>query len=196
MVGLIKLEVYNSIFNINDTNNKFELYTDTSEEFSFAELKDELEEFPDIPDITSYHLKHETKAPRNNEAYKKLRLNKFSTDRYPILLMYYARSPFRDFESFFRMTGDLDEDDVQLILKQYNSNFVTYELDPGSYTIENIQEAVYPLGVHEGTLQIEYYDLNKTTKLILTHFGSTFGTLRYDKHLFYYFIRFYTMLGL
>ena len=65
--------------------------------------------------------------------------------------MYYARSPFRDFESFLRMTGDLDEDYIQLILKQYNSKFVTYELDPGIYTIEDNQEAVYPLGDHEGS---------------------------------------------
>ena len=48
-----------------------------------------------------------------------------------------------------------------MILKQYNANFVTYELDPGNYTIEDLQEAVYPLGDHEGTLQIEYDDLNK-----------------------------------
>ena len=32
--------------------------------------------------------------------------------------MYYARSPFRDSESFLRMTGDLSEDDIQMVLKQ------------------------------------------------------------------------------
>ena len=36
--------------------------------------------------------------------------------------MYYARSPFRDFESFLRMTGALNEDDIQLIFRQYNSH--------------------------------------------------------------------------
>ena len=100
MIGLIDLEVYNSIFNITKENNKFELYTDTFDEFSFTELKDELEEFLDIPSITDEHLHHETIAPRIIEAYKKLRLQKSSTDGYIILLMYYARSPFRDFESF------------------------------------------------------------------------------------------------
>ena len=104
--------------------------------------------------------------------------------------MYYARSPFRDFESFLRMTGDLDEDDIQLILKQYNSNFVTYELDTGNYTIEDLQKAVYPLGDLGGTLQIEYYDSNKKVKLILTPFGDTLGTLRFDEKSF-----FYTLLG-
>ena len=95
--------------------------------------------------------------------------------------MGYARSHFRDFESYLRIVVGLDEDDIQLILKQYIANCVTYELDPGIYTIEDIQEAVHPLGDHEGTLQIEYDDLNKKTKLILTRFGSTFGTLRFDE---------------
>ena len=74
--------------------------------------------------------------------------------------MGYARSPFRDFESYLRIVVGLDEDDIQLILKQYNANFVTYELDPGIYTIGDLQEAAYPLGDH-GTIQIEDDDLNK-----------------------------------
>ena len=99
--------------------------------------------------------------------------------------MGYARSPFRDFESYLRIVVGLDEDDIQLILKRYNANFVTYELDPGNYTIEDLQEAIYPLGDHEGALQIEYDDLNKKIKLTLTRFGSTFGTLRFDEKSFF-----------
>ena len=87
--------------------------------------------------------------------------------------MGYARSPFRDFESYLRTVVGLEEDDIQLILKQYNEKFITYELDPGNYTIEDLQKAVYPLGDHEGTLQIEYNDLDKKVKLILTRFGET-----------------------
>ena len=64
MLGLIDLEVYNSIFNITKENNKFELYTDTFDEFSFAELKDEVEEILNIPEITDDHLEDETLAPR------------------------------------------------------------------------------------------------------------------------------------
>ena len=77
-----------------------------------------------------------------------------------------------------------------MILKQYNANVVTYELDPVHYTIEDLQEAVYPLGDHEGALQFQYDDLNKKTKLLLTRFGSTFGTLRFDEKSF-----FNTLLG-
>ena len=190
MIGLVDLEVYNSIFNITNENNKFELYTDTFDEFSFEEIKDELEEILHISNFTDEHLQHETITPRIIEAYKKLRLQKSSTDVYNILLMYYLRSPFRDFESFLRTTGDLDEDDIQLILKQYNEKFVIYELNPGNYTIEDLQKAVYPLGDHEGTLKIEYDDLNKKVKIILTRFGLTFGTLRFDEKSF-----FHTLLG-
>ena len=39
--------------------------------------------------------------------------------------MGYAISPFRDFESYLRIVVHLDEDDIQLISKQYNANFVT-----------------------------------------------------------------------
>ena len=77
-----------------------------------------------------------------------------------------------------------------MILNQCNANFVTYELDPGIFAIEDLQEAVYPLGDHEGTLQIEYHDLHKKTKLILTRFGLTFGTLTFDEISF-----FNTLLG-
>ena len=110
--------------------------------------------------------------------------------------MRYARSLFRDFESYLRIVFGLDEDVIRLILNQYNANFVTYELDPGKYNIEDLQEVVYPLGHHDGTLQIKNDDLNKKTILILTQFGSTFGRLRFDeKSFFSYFVRFHLTLG-
>ena len=104
--------------------------------------------------------------------------------------MGYARSPFRDFESYLRLVIGLGEEDIQMILKQNNAYFVIYELDPGIYTIEGLEEAVYLLGDHGGTLQIENDDLTKKTKLILTRFTSTFGTLRFDEKSF-----FNTLLG-
>ena len=184
MLGLTDLEVYNSIFNITEENNKFELYTDNFDKISFTELKDEVEEIPSISDFTDDHLEDETLGPGIIKTFWKLRSEKSSTDGYIIVLMGYAKSLFRDFQSYLRIVIDLDEDDIQMILIQYNEKFVTYELDPDNYTIEDLQEAVYPLGDHEGTLQIEYDDLNKKTKLILFRFGSTFGTLRFNKKTF------------
>ena len=184
IIGLTDLEVYNSIFNITEEKNKFELYTDTFDEFSFEELKDEVEEIFNISNITHKHLEDETIGPRIIKTYCDLRSEKSSIDGYIILLLGYAGSLFRDFESYLRNVVGLDEDDIQLILKQCISNFVTSELGPSDYTIEDLQEAVFPLGDHAGTLQITYDDLNKKTKPILTRFGSTFGTLGFDEKSF------------
>ena len=52
MIGLTSLEVYNSIFNITEGNNKIQLYRDSSNKFGFLELKDELEE---ILSISVFH---------------------------------------------------------------------------------------------------------------------------------------------
>ena len=138
MLGLIDLEVYNSIFNITKENNKFELYTDTFDEFSFEELKDENGEILNIPEITDDHLEDRTIGPRIVETYRKLRLDKTSHDGYIILLTGYYNSSFRDFESYLRIVVGLEEDNIRLILKQYNEKFVIYQLDPGNYTIEDL----------------------------------------------------------
>ena len=68
------------------------------------------------------------------------------------------------------MVVGLDEDGIQLILEQYNSIFITYELSPTIYTIKDTSEAVYTVGDHEGTLQTEYDDVSMKTKLILSRF--------------------------
>ena len=78
----------------------------------------------------------------------------------------------------------MDEEDVQFLLKQYNAIFVTYELSPGIYAIEDISDVFYPMFDHDGTLQIVYDDKNMNTKLLLTRFGVIFGTLRFDEKSF------------
>ena len=142
VIGLVFIEVYKSIFNINTTNNNSIFIQISFEDFSFKELKDELDEIPNISDITPYRLRHEKIGPRIIEAYRKLRLEKPNTDGYNILLMGETRSLIGDFESYFKIKNDLDGDDIQLILKQYNSDFVIYELSPGFYSIKNISGAV------------------------------------------------------
>ena len=117
------------------------------------------------------------------------------TDGYMILLLGYSRSLFRDFESYLRSVVGLDEEDNQIILKQYNSHFITYELTPGNYTIQDISDAIQTFSGHSEIIQMEYHDLNQRTKLILrfkndeeTKFG--LGTLRFDERSF-----FHTFLG-
>ena len=47
--------------------------------------------------------------------------------------MGYARSLFRDFESYLRIIVGLDEQDIQLTLKEIFSKFVTCEKTPEIY---------------------------------------------------------------
>ena len=86
------------------------------------------------------------------------------TDDYYSLLIGYARFPFRDFESYHRIIIILDEDDIQLIWKQYDEKFIIYELSPGIYSIKDFSEALYTMGDHDGTLQYQYDDVIMKTK--------------------------------
>ena len=66
MIGLTDLEVYNSIFNITELNNKFELYKFPDEKsggISYIKVKDEIERDLDISDITVADLQDDIIAP-------------------------------------------------------------------------------------------------------------------------------------
>ena len=123
LIRLISREVYNYIINIKYQKSKFELYTDTFDEFSFEELGGELEEIIVISIFSDEHLQYEIKGPCIISAYKKLETEKRWTDGYYIFSLVYARSTIRDFESYLGIVVGLD--DIQLILKQCISNFVT-----------------------------------------------------------------------
>ena len=92
-------------------------------------------------------------------------MEKSNTDGYIILLMVYARSPLRDLENYRRVIVGIDEDAIQLILKQIISNFGFYEISPGIYTIKDNSEAVYTKGDHDGIIQTGYDDVTMKTKL-------------------------------
>ena len=72
-----------------------------------------------------------------------------------MLLLGYSRPLFRAFGSYLRIVVGLDEDDSQLILKQNNSQFITYQLSPGIYSIKNASETVYTKGDRGRTKRIE-----------------------------------------
>ena len=82
MIGITDLEIYNSIFNITQETNKFELYRDSSNKFGFLELKDELEEILNISHITNEHLDDGVLGPRIIDEYIKL-----STEKKKILMV-------------------------------------------------------------------------------------------------------------
>ena len=112
MIGLTSLEVYNSLLNLTEKIKKFGFCTEVFDEFSFAELKDKLEQILSIPDNTQSQKDHEIRGQRIIHAFKKLRSETSSTGGNFILLMGYARSPFREIQSYLRIVDGLDENDI------------------------------------------------------------------------------------
>ena len=111
-----------------------------------------------------------------------------------ILLLGYSASPFQDFESYLRLVVGLDEEDIRLILKEYNSHFITYELTPGIYTIQYFSEAIQTFSGHQETIQLEYGDISMRATIVLKFKNEekkfALRTLRFDKQSF-----FHTLLG-
>ena len=103
------------------------------------------------------------------------------------ILSIYTSSVFQDFKSFLRTQIDLIEDDVKLVLDEYNSSFITYELKPGIYSFREVSEASFNI------LQLEYPssgskilirldDNTRKTKLVV---GSGIIAVRFDENLFF-----------
>ena len=87
MLGLTNFEVFNSIFKITEENNKFETYTDRVDEFSFAQLREELEAIVKFTDISPEDLEDDRIGPHNIDAYWKLQSEKLSTYSYIIFIL-------------------------------------------------------------------------------------------------------------
>ena len=100
-------------------------------------MKDKVAEVPGLSDISSEDLEHRKPGPEITNIYRNLSIKKSQTDGYYILLKRNLQSPFRDFESYLRTLTGLNQDDIQLILKQYNSKFRTYKNYPGVYTFKD-----------------------------------------------------------
>ena len=153
IIGLTDLEVYNSIFNITEENNKFDLYKFPDEEaggITYEKVRDEIEKDLDIEDITAEDLQDDIIGPIIIEEYREQVTKRMKDEQYMNILAIYTRSVFQDFESFPTRQIDLIEDDVKLVLDEYNSSFITYELEPGIYTFKDISEALLKI------LQPEY----------------------------------------
>ena len=196
MLGLVSLELYQSIFNITQENTEFELFThDSDDDFSFVELKDKVAEVLGLADITAEELEHEIHGPDLNKINRKLSIEK-SLGFY-VLLYDYTHSTFRDFESYLRVLTGLDEDDIQLVLKQYNSKFITYKISPGFYTFTHLADVFsrgfesnfeigklrpYRIDDKSHSVTIECDNVSLITKLIVRH---EIRVLRVDKKSFF-----------
>ena len=175
MIGLVDLEVYNSIFNITEENNKFELYKFRDEKaggVTYEKVRDEIEKDLDIEDITATDLQDDIIGPIIIEEYKKQVTKRMEDEQYMNFLSIYFRSVFQDFESFLRTQINLIEDDVKLVLDEYKSSFLTYEIQPGIYTSKDISEALFNILQSEypgssNVIDIEVDDFTMKTKLVV-----------------------------
>ena len=190
MIGLTDLEVYNSIFNITEENNKFELYKFPDEKaggVTYEKVRDEIEKDLDIEDITAEDLQDEIIGPIIIEEYEKQVTKRMNDEQYMNILAIYVRSVFQDFESFLRAQIDLVEDDIKLVLDEYNSNFKTYELTPGIYSYRDIAEALYYILQDEypnssSQILIRLDDITRKTKLVVR---SGIIAVRFDEKSFF-----------
>ena len=190
MIGLTDLEVYNSIFNITEENNKFELYKFPDEKaggVTYEKVRAEIEKDLGIEDITAEDLQEDIIGPIIIEEYKEQVAKRMNDEQYTNILAIYIRSMFQDFESFLRTQIDLVEDDIKLVLDEYNSNFITYELAPGIYSYRDIAEAVfyilqteYPQSGSEILIRLD--DITKKTKLVVR---SGIIAIRFDEKSFF-----------
>ena len=190
MIGLTDLEVYNSIFNITEENNKFKLYKFPDEKaggISYTKVRDEIEKDLDIEDITATDLEDDIIAPIIIKEYNEQVTKRMNDDGYMNILARYTSSVFQDFESFLRTQIDLVEDDIKLVLDEYNSDFITYELEPGIYSYRDIAEAVfyilqsdYPQSNSEILIRLD--DITRKIKLVVR---SGIIVIRFDEKSFF-----------
>ena len=93
-------------------------------------------------------------------------------DEYMRSLAIYVNYIFQDFESFLRTEVDLVEDDIKLVLDEYNSSFTTFGLQPGVYANKDLSEFVpnIPQPEYSGPsniIDIDFYDITRKSKLVV-----------------------------
>ena len=190
MLGLVDLEVYNSVFNITEENNKFELYKFLDEKaggVTYEKVRDEIEKDLGVEDITAEYLQDDIIAPIIIEEYKEQATKRMNDSGYMNILARYTSSVFQDFESFLRTEIDLVEHDIKLVLDEYNSSFVTYKLDPGIYIYKDIAVALYYILQSEypqsnSEILIRLDDISRKTKLVVR---SGIIAIRFDEKSFF-----------
>ena len=141
----------------------------------------------DIEDITAADLQDDIIAPIIIEEYEKQVTKRMKDDKYMFILNFYVDSVFQDFESYLRTQIDLVEDDIKLVLDEYNSSFITYKLTPGIYTFKDLSEALFNFLQSEypgpgNVIDIEYDYITMKTKLV-ARYGII--AIRFDEKSFF-----------
>ena len=109
------------------------------------------------------------------------------SDKYMnILAGYTTSSIFQEFESYLRTEVDLVVDDIGLVLDEYNSSFITYELPPGIDIFKDLSEFLALNIQRENdpshSINIEVDDITMKTKLVVR---SSIVAIRFDEKSFF-----------
>ena len=123
-------------------------------------------------DITPTDIQDDIIGPIFINEYREQVTKRMKDDKKMRISGSYISSIYQDFESFLRTKIDLVEDDIRLVFDEYNSSFVTYELEPGIYTFEDLSEALYNniLSEYPGPSNVIFNkldDISVKTKLVV-----------------------------
>ena len=119
MIGLTYLQVYNSIINLTEENNKLQLYKILDEKADgviFEKVRDEIEKNLDISNITATDLQDDLIGPIIFDEYREQVTKRMEDEQCMNILSIYTTPVFQDFDSFLRTQIDLIEDDIKLVL--------------------------------------------------------------------------------
>ena len=141
----------------------------------------------DIEDITATDLQDDIIGPIIIEEYKEQVSKRMKDEQYMNILAIFTSSVFQDFEGFLRKQIDLIEDDVKLVLDEYNSSFITYELETGIYSYREISEALFKIlqlenPSYKSKILIRLDDITRKTKLVV---GSGITAITFDEKSFF-----------
>ena len=125
-----------------------------------------------VSDITAADLQDEIIAPIINKEYREQVTKRMKDDKYMLSFEMYTYSVFQNFESFLRTQVDLVEDDIRLVLDEYNSSFITYELKPGLYIFKDISKALFNIiqpecDLYNNSIDIDYDHNTMKTKSVV-----------------------------
>ena len=108
----------------------------------------------EISDITDTDLQDDIIDPIIIEKYREQVTKRMKDDKYMLILAMYVDSIFQSFECFLRTQIDLVEDDVKLVLDEYNSSFITYKLEPGIHSLKDNSEALFQKSFNQNMMDI------------------------------------------
>ena len=82
------------------------------------------------------------------------------------ILAGFTRSILQDFKSYSTTEINLVEDDIRLVLEEWNSSFITYEITPGIYFFKDLSEVLFNILQPENpgfsnVIDIEVDDISK-----------------------------------